>query len=83
MILAGYFLCLVGLFISGVMVTGWYTTLIIYGVIHVGCAVALFCWCQWIASQRRRQPVETPAVLPERLSSADTESAWVITVHLN
>jgi hypothetical protein len=83
MILTGYILCLIGLFIGCVIVQGFYVTLTIYGIIHLGCALGLFFFCQRVAAKRPRRPVYYQPLLPERLSTTDPESDWVITVSLN
>jgi hypothetical protein len=83
MILTGYALCLIGLFIGCVIVKGFYVTLTVYGIIHIGCALALLFLCQRIAAKRSKRPVYPQVLMPERLSSTDAESDWVITVSLN
>ena len=83
MFLTGYVLCLIGLFIGCVIVKGFYLTLTIYGIIHVGCALVLLCLCQRVSAKRRKRPVYPRTLLPERLSTTAPENDWVITVSLN
>ena len=83
MILTGYILCLIGLFIGCVIVKGFYMTLTIYGIIHIGCALALLLLCQRFSAKRNKRPVPYRELLPARLSTADAESDWVITLSLN
>jgi hypothetical protein len=83
MILTGYVLCLIGLFIGCVIVKGFYMTLTIYGIIHIGCALTLLFLCQRISAKRNRQLVQHQTLMRERLSTTNPESGWVITVSLN
>ena len=83
MILTGYILCLIGLFIGCVVAKGFYMALTIYGSIHIGCALGLFFVCQRIAAKHHKRSLPNQLLMPERLSTTDPESDWVITVHLN
>jgi len=83
MFLTGYVLCLIGLFIGCVIVKGFYLTLAIYGIIHIGSALVLLCLGQRISAKRSKRPVHPQTLMPERLSTTDPENDWVITVSLN
>jgi hypothetical protein len=50
--LTGYILCVLCLFIGSVLVKGWYTTLIIFGIFHVGCTVVFL--LLWLAHYRAK-----------------------------
>jgi uncharacterized membrane protein YccC len=84
MILTGYILCLIGLFIGCVMVQGFYTTAIVYGTIHLGCALILLFLCyRATAKKRRPQSVYTYPIGQQGISTTEPENQWVITVNLN
>jgi hypothetical protein len=83
MVLTGYILGLSGLFIGCVVMRGWYTTLVFYGVVHVGCALVLLLVCHYTTARRRRSSKDTHALLQEYLNATDPEGNWVITVGLN
>jgi hypothetical protein len=83
MIVTGYVLCLIGLFIGSVIVQGFYMTLTIYGIIHIGCALILLFLCQRISAQCNKRSVLHQTLMPERLSTAHPQRDWVITVSLN
>ena len=52
--LAGYLLCVIGLFVGCIIAAGWYTALMIFGTIHIGSALVLFV-CQGIAVRRTQK----------------------------
>jgi hypothetical protein len=84
MILTGYVLCLIGLFIACVIVKGLYTTLAVYTIIHVGCALGLLLLCRRDTNKHRKRSISSSrSHTPERLATTDPESDWVITVHSN
>jgi hypothetical protein len=84
MILTGYVLCLLGLFIACVIVKGFYTTLAVYGIVHVGCALGLLFLCRRVTNKpRKRLPSSSLSHTPEGITTTDPESDWVITVNLN
>jgi hypothetical protein len=83
MVLAGYLLGLIGLFIGCVVTRGWHTALMFYGTVHIGCALVLLLICQPLSARRRKASKRTHALLHEYLSTTDPEGDWVITVNLN